>query len=136
MILSGPCSEFGGPNDKEMAKDTGLSFYEAWEANKRHDLFSSAADTVPTWKRLRTACYYIALNIPRGADREWAQNSRWRIRNPTNGEWVVAWLVDRGPSARSKKTGEPRVVDLSPGIMKALKLQTDQTVIVEEIICL
>lgn len=137
MIIRGKCSEFGGKDDIGMAggegdldglEDTGLSFYEPHEADKRSDLFGAAPSNVRTWKRLRVEQPYIALNIPIGADRHWAQNSRWIVINPKTGANITAWLVDRGPSA------EHRVVDLSPGIMTALRLETDDVVVVEEVL--
>lgn len=128
MLIRGRASEFGGIDDKGMAGDTGLAFYEPREADTRPDLFNRADSTVPTWKRLKTDSFYIALNIPIGADRKWAQESKWMIINPKNDLNAIASLVDRGPGAPN------RVVDLSPGLMQALELETDDFVIVQEIL--
>lgn len=128
MRLIGKCSQFGGADDKGMVNDTGLAFYEPHEADLRPDLFNPGDKTVPTWKRLKTEVHYIALNIPLGADREWAQQSKWVIRNPRNYWSTVAHLVDRGPGAKG------RVVDCSPGLMKALNLNTDDVVEIQEIL--
>lgn len=130
MIIAGKCSEFGGKDDAGMSKDTGLSFYEPEEADAYPDLFEPKSDygDEPTWKRLRIDKFYIALNIPIGADRKWAQRSKWLVKNVSTDKTVIARLVDRGPSA------EHRVADLSPGIMACLGLKTDDTVIVEEIL--
>lgn len=126
MKLVGKCSSFGGPNDIGMSNDTGLAFYEPWEANLRNDLFFPAGEDVPTWKRLRVDTYYCAINIPAGADRKWAKSSLWEIS--ANGKHVIAWLVDRGPGAAD------RVVDCSPAVLNRLGVKTDDVVTVEEII--
>lgn len=128
MILQGKCSEFGGPNDTGMANDTGLAFYEPHEADMRPDLFTSGGANTPTWKRLRTESKYIALNIPMGATRRWAQRSKWLVTNLKTNKKVSCYLVDRGPGAPG------RVVDCSPGVLKAIDAKTDDILEVEELI--
>lgn len=138
MLFQGKCSTFGGANDKGMGPrpgkpegDTGLSFYEPFEADLRPDIFLPAPADFPlqeTWKRLRPEFPYIALNVDHSKTRiEW-RIIPWSVCNPKTGQWAVAFLVDRGP-------GDPRrVCDLSPGIASRLRLETDDDVVVSDLI--
>ncbi len=110
-----------------MVNDTGLSFYEPWEANQRPDLFlPEEYPNQPTWQRLLVEeAYYIALNVPVHYPRKIIHLSRYRIsalnpdtRIPT-GLSVLAHLVDRGPSAKG------RLVDASKALMRAIGLDPD-----------
>ena len=141
MTLTGKCSEFGGKDDEGMFKDTGLAVYEPHEADRRPDIFyeedpkwieehpewakANPDQRQPTWARLRTYFYYIAIKYDKAINRKVWQNTPWKITNPENGDWCTGFIVDWGPGA------DGRVVDLSPGIMKRLQLKTDQIVKVE-----
>lgn len=129
--MMGRCSIFGGADDEGMSNDTGLALYEPREANLRPDIFlPPPADNpaVPTWKRLRTDFPYIALRFSHDLSRRDLQNIPYRITNPKTSQWAVAWLVDYGPG---EQTG--RLVDLSPGLARTLRVQTDEMVYVEEL---
>lgn len=133
--MIGTCSIFGGKDDEGMKKDTGLTLYEAWECNNRPDIFLPAPADNPlqeTWKRLKTDFPYIALrfkdDIAERPGRIRVQNTPYRITNPKTGQWAVAWLVDRGPH---ESTG--RLVDLSPGLARILRVETDDEVEVNEL---
>jgi len=126
--LEGRCSEFGGIHDEGMKNDTGLAFYEPHEANLRPDIFLPAPADNPsqeTWKRLRPDFPYIALNLPHYYERSDAQKTPFKITNPKTKQWVIAFVVDRGPGAKG------RVVDLSPCIMARLRIETDDIVQVD-----
>lgn len=128
----GRCSEFGGPFDEEMKDDTGLSFYEPWEANLRPDLFVLAPKDEPnqqTWKRLKTYSIYIALPLPLDIPRIVAQNTPYKVMNPRTGEWIIAFVVDRGPA---EDTG--RIVDCSHGLLSLLGMKTDELISVDPLI--
>lgn len=134
--MTGKCSKFGGAEDKGMSKDSGLALYEPWEADLRPDIFfpedSKWLDThpvwvdkyphqrQPTWARLRTSFYFLALRYDRKTPREILQNTPIRVMNPKTGEWAISFLVDWGPH---EDTG--RLVDCSDGLMKRLAAQTD-----------
>lgn len=129
--IQGRCSIFGGTLDVGMSKDSGLALYEPWEADLRPDIFlpSSAGQPLEaTWKRLRTAFPYIALRFDTSLARSVNQTAAYKIMHPKTCQFVIAFLVDFGPS---ESTG--RIVDVSPGIAAALRLQTDDEVFVEKI---
>lgn len=141
-IQLGKCSEFGGPNDETMAGDSGLAFYEPAEADRRPDIFhpedpawlgknTEWADKFPnqrqpTWSRLKTEFFYLAMRFDHPTARIVLQNTPFKIRNLKTGHWCCAFPVDRGPGI------ETRLIDLSPGVMDFLKLETDDNVEVSE----
>lgn len=134
--MIGKCSTFGGFDDAGMLKDSGLAFYEPWEADIREDIFfpedlgwlARHPEWVslyphrrqPTWARLRTYFYYIALRYDTTDTREVIQNTPFRLTNTKNANWAIAFLVDRGPA---EDTG--RIVDCSPGLLKKIGAETD-----------
>jgi hypothetical protein len=142
--MIGKCSEFGGPHDEVMRKDSGLAFYEPWEADRRPDMFYPEdlgwikehpewaalypnGDRQPTWARLKVEFFYIALRCDSSLSRAVFQNTPFKIKNCETGDWVCGFLVDRGPGVVD------RLVDLSPGIMKKLNLKTDDLVEVTQL---
>ena len=132
----GKCSVFGGYNDDGMTDAEGLTLYEPAEADRRPDLFhgetrwpydNGKAPKCPTWKRLKTDSFYIAMRFEEFIDesrvsRKVIQQIPFLIRNPTNHVFCVGFLVDRGPGIKD------RLVDVSPGIAKYLILETDDEV--------
>lgn len=128
--MTGKCSIFGGPNDDGMKKTEGLSLYEHHEADLRKDLFfpRDADQTIGTSKRLRPQTFYIAFRYsPKERTRKEWQESRWMVRNDSNGRFGIAALVDFGPA-----TWTDRVIDLSPGLAQKLEIKTDDLVSFEE----
>lgn len=126
-ILRGKISEFGGAADSGMTPTEGLACYEHHEADERLDLFyhRSYNQAVGTSKRLKPEALYFAYRFPLDPrpDRKTLQNTQFLFRNPANGRFCVAWLVDWGPHER---TG--RVFDVSPGVAAALGIQTDEEI--------
>jgi hypothetical protein len=130
LKLVGKISEFGGPDDNGMAWEEGLAFAEHAEADLMPDLFVERSKdlTQGTSKRLRcNDAYYIALNVPLHWPRSILKQSRWKITSLASGLYVVAHLIDRGPSAAG------RLVDASKAILKAIVVKTDDDVEVEEV---
>jgi hypothetical protein len=75
-------------------------------------------------RRLNPEKYYFACRWNyNDTPREFLKRSLARVENPANGRAADARPVDWGPSV---STG--RVADLSPGLAKALGLQTDDFV--------
>jgi hypothetical protein len=110
-----------------MDYEEGLAFYEHKEATLRPDLFlpQGSDPREGVGKRLRNAtANYIALRID--GDRSKLKETLWKVKNPKTGQFVIASLVDWGPSP---STG--RVVDLSDAIGRALRIETDDLVQVE-----
>jgi hypothetical protein len=123
MKMEGKISWFGGPDDTFMRHDEGLSFWEHWEANGAPDLFVERSSDLTQGASKRLRCndaYYIALNIPVHYPRKIVHMSRWKITNLETGDYVVAHLVDRGPSAGG------RLVDASRAVMAAIGLNPDK----------
>lgn len=132
MVKTGTISFFGGSSDSFMrnCNDPGLSFYEHHECDLRPDLFfpKSTDPTQKTWERLRNSqSFYIALNIPNNLSRDVVHKSFWKVENIKTNQWVLANLVDRGPSA------DGRLVDASDAIKYALRLNEDDEVNVSEL---
>lgn len=131
MKESGKISTFGGPNDEGMKNDDGVSLYTPKEADRRPDIFTPApADNplVEVWKRLRPDFPYIALRFDHDHGRENNQNTPYKITNPKTGQWVVGFLADWGPHVTTD-----RLIDVSPCIARALRVETDDVVEVEEL---
>ncbi len=129
--MIGKMSTFGGISDTGMANDSGLALYEAKEADLRPDLFYPAPADTPTqetWKRLKTQAFYIAFRYDQKEIRQDLQWATWRLMNPRTKQMVAAFCVDWGPGAT---TG--RLVDVSPGIASALRLETDDLISVERL---
>lgn len=131
--LIGKMSIFGGISDETMekSKDDGLALYTTKEADLRPDMFLPAPADNPnqeTWKRLRTTFPYIALRFDETISREKNQLTPYKITNPKTGQFIVSFLCDFGPA---ESTG--RIVDVSPGIAAALRLQTDDDVFVSSL---
>lgn len=127
--ISGKLSSFGGSDDKGMALDSGLSLYEAKEADLRPDLFcddDKFNPGIPTWKRLRINSMYCALRYNHSIPRKVLQTTPVKIINPLDNKFVMAWICDWGPAARLQ-----RLVDASPGVLAALSLETDNLVKIE-----
>ena len=140
----GKCSSFGGPDDETMANDSGLAFYEPAEADRRPDIFlpedpawlDKHPDWVakhpnqrqPTWARLRTEFFYLAMRFDNSTPRAVLQNTPFKIRSLKTDQWCCAFPVDRGPGIRD------RLVDLSEGVMDFLDLDTDDNVEVSRLI--
>lgn len=124
--ITGRCSEFAMPNDPGMLKDTGLAFFEPWEADARPDLFIAAPANVPTWRRLRSMAFFCALRIAPGMPRNVYQNMMFTVyRQGELQGGISGHLVDRGPGRMDK------LIDLSTGMMAALSLETGDLVEVE-----
>lgn len=124
--FSGKISIFGGKDDLGMVNDTGLALYELKEADARRDLFyteSELGESCPTWKRLKTDSFYCAYRFDPKKRRSNLQKTMVIIENPRNKKWLYASLVDWGPSASTN-----RVLDVSPGVAKALGIKTDDEV--------
>lgn len=127
--IIGKLSTFGGPLDQGMTDGEGCAAYEHSEADRRPDLFvpRSSDFTQGTGRRLRTDSFYIAVRYPKDErSRDFWQKAQWRVINPRTGQWVACSLVDWGPA---ESTG--RVVDASPAVARALRVETNDEVEVQ-----
>lgn len=125
LTIRGRCSYFGGPDDPESKMTPDLAFWNQTQAAKRSDLFLSIGPGL--FARLNPQAYYIACRWNyKQTPASYLRSIKVKVTNPQTGKVVEATPVDWGPHER---TG--RVADLSPGIMSALKLKTDDEVKVE-----
>lgn len=125
----GTCSYFGGPEDTGVSPSEGLAFhFEITEANQHLFLPLQPAGTTGLARRLNArAVMYVACRWDYNVTpKEMLANgsSRALVKNVDTGETMLAWPADWGP--HEEKTG--RAADLSPALMEALYLETDDEV--------
>ncbi len=127
--LKGKMSVFGGPSDKGVAADEGLALFE------RQDLCAPICaglflDHQP-WgtsglaRRLDPDAFYIACRWNyRTHPRSFLRRIHVEVHGP-HGRILMARPVDWGPNANTH-----RIADLSPGLARALGVETDDEVTV------
>jgi N-acetylmuramoyl-L-alanine amidase len=124
LHVRGSCSWFGGPDDDGVDVDEGLAFF--YELNDAPHLFlpSQPAGTTGLARRLDPGTFYIACRW------DYDEISKDMLRDQTRKALVrakglefLAYPADWGPH---ESTG--RVADLSPALIDALGLSTDDEV--------
>jgi N-acetylmuramoyl-L-alanine amidase len=127
MRLTGRCSWFGGPNDTGVSPSEGLAFI--FDVSDAPDLFllTQPPGTTGLARRLDPAEYYVACRwdyaeFPKPSLLEHLA----RVTATKTGRSFLAAPADWGPN---ENTG--RVADLSPGLLEALGITTDDEVTVE-----
>jgi peptidoglycan hydrolase-like protein with peptidoglycan-binding domain len=124
FVATGKCSWFGGPDDKGVKPDEGLAFIS--NVNQAPQLFlpSQPPGTTGLARRLDPAVFYIACRWDyKKTPRDMLLNEQALVSVPETGESMLAFPADWGPN---EKTG--RIADLSPGLMDALDIDTDDVV--------
>ena len=126
--VEGKMSTFGGPTDTGMSASEGLALFTPADTQdpKYSYLFLPTPPPGITGlgRRLNPEKYYFACRWNyNDTPREFLKRALARMENPANGCAADARPVDWGPNI---STG--RVADLSPGLAKALGLQTDGVV--------
>src|SRR6476619_4847846 len=126
--VEGKMSTFGGPTDTGMSATEGLALFTPADLQdpKYSYLFlpTPPPGTTGLGRRLNPETNYFACRWNYSdTPREFLRRSLARVENPANGRAADARPVDWGPNV---STG--RVADLSPGLAKALGLQTDDFV--------
>src|SRR3954469_10893636 len=126
--VEGKMSTFGGPTDTGMSAAEGVALFTPADLKdpKYSYLFLPAPPpgTTGLGRRLDPEKYYFACRWNYNVTpREFLRRALARVENPANGRAADARPVDWGPNIA---TG--RVADLSPGLAKALGLQTDDVV--------
>lgn len=127
--VKGTCSHFGGPDDMGVSSSEGLAFhFEINEDNQHLFLPMVPPGTTGLARRLNArAVMYVACRWDYDVtSKEMLGNSDYRalVRNVETGDSIMAWPADWGP--HEEKTG--RAADLSPALMEALDLETDDEV--------
>jgi N-acetylmuramoyl-L-alanine amidase len=125
--LTGKCSWFGGPQDTGVAPDEGLAFI--YSVSDAPDLFlpQQPPGTTGLARRLDPDEYYVACRwdydqYPKPS----LLKHLARVTATKTGKTFLAAPGDWGPN---ENTG--RIADLSPGLMEALGITTDDEVTVE-----
>jgi uncharacterized protein (TIGR02594 family) len=124
FVAEGTCSWFGGPDDKGVKPDEGLAFISSVGQAPHLFLPQQPPGTTGLARRLDPAVFYIACRWDyKKTPRDMLLNNEALVRAPATGMKLMAFPADWGPN---EKTG--RVADLSPGLLDALGIETDDEV--------
>lgn len=122
--VEGRCSWFGGPDDTGVTPSEGLAFIYQYNTAPHLFLPSQPPDTTGLARRLNPEIFYVACRW------DYNQTSKETLARPSvqavasaGGKSFLAWPADWGPHGDTN-----RVADLSPGLMNALGLKTDDVV--------
>src|SRR5262245_54645491 len=124
--FAGSCSSFGGPDDTGVSPSEGLAFL--YDVNDAPHLFlpEQPEGTSGLARRLNPGLFYVACRWDYGNP----VTSKEALRDPSQQALVragdrefLAWPADWGPH---EDTG--RVADISPALMDALGITTDDEV--------
>lgn len=124
MKLTGKVSHFGGPNDTGVSPDEGLAFI--YEIDMKPELFLPVQppNTTGLARRLNPARFYLATRWDYSlTSKEELLSMRCLVRSPRTGKQFLAMPSDWGPHGDTD-----RIADISPGLMTALGISTDDTV--------
>jgi N-acetylmuramoyl-L-alanine amidase len=124
--FTGKCSWFGGPNDMGVTPDEGLAFIFSVDQAPQLFLDKQPPGTTGLARRLDPETFYIACrwNYDK-TSKEDLLNLMVVVEAPKTGKRCLAYPADWGPN---ENTG--RLADLSPGLMEALGIGTDDEVTV------
>jgi N-acetylmuramoyl-L-alanine amidase len=124
FYAKGTCSWFGGPDDDGVDENEGLAFFYDYDEAPHLFLPEQPEDTSGLARRLNPNIFYVACRW------DYDVTPKTKLANPSvqaivraGDKEFRAWPADWGPH---ENTG--RVADLSPGLMAALDLGTDDEV--------
>jgi N-acetylmuramoyl-L-alanine amidase len=126
FAVEGKMSVFGGPKDKGMKPNEGLSLFASEQDMINHGLGEflltrKEAHASGLGRRLNPDMPYLACRWwETGLSREFLKNTWAYVENAKTGVGARARPVDSGPAEWTN-----RVADMSPGLAKHLKLKTD-----------
>lgn len=120
----GPCSYFGGPEDDGVSPDEGVAFFYKYDEAPHLFLPEQPPETTGLARRLNPNLFYVACRW------DYDITPKTMLANPSfqalvraGGKEFFAWPADWGPHEDTE-----RVADLSPALMDALELDTDDEV--------
>ena len=123
--FAGKCSHFGGPNDMGVSPDEGLAFI--YEYDQRPDLFLDEQPYGSTGlaRRLDPEKFYVACrwDYDKTPKEMLDDFDKMALVRAQNGETRLAWPADWGPHGDTD-----RAADISPGLMAALGIETDDEI--------
>lgn len=124
VVLRGKVSWFGGPNDKGVAPDEGLAFIDELSDAPHLFLPAQPPNTTGLARRLDPHAHYIATRWDYDVTpRDELLDEVALVRAVKTGRALSAFPADWGPH---EDTG--RIADVSPGLLEALGIQTDDEV--------
>jgi N-acetylmuramoyl-L-alanine amidase len=121
----GKVSWFGGPEDTGVSPSEGLAFIYDVEDKPHIFLEEQPPGTTGLARRLDPATHYIAMRWDYDVHSKdyLAGSAMALVRSPKTGKEFRAHPADWGPH-----TSTGRVADISPGLMQALGIETDDEV--------
>lgn len=124
--LIGKCSHFGGPDDQGVSPSEGLAFIYSVDDAPHLFLPYQPEGTTGLARRLNPNVMYAACrwSYDETSKTELLTKQVW-VKSLATGFKIKAFCSDWGPN---ENTG--RVADLSPGLMDALELTTDDEVMI------
>lgn len=124
LHVKGPCSWFGGPDDHGVDADEGLAFIYDFEDAPHLFLYDPPEGTTGLARRLDPGAHYVACRWDYDVTpKEMLRDQSLKAMVSAKGKAFLAYPADWGPHS---DTG--RVADLSPTLMAALDLDTDDEV--------
>jgi hypothetical protein len=128
LKAKGKVSWFGGPEDTGVAPDEGLAFLYEYDDKPELFLKQQPPRTTGLARRLDPGESYIAMRWDyEQFPKEFLRGDvKARVRAPKTGKEYLATPADWGPHVDTT-----RVADISPGLMEALGIETDDVVEVE-----
>jgi N-acetylmuramoyl-L-alanine amidase len=125
LRAKGKVSWFGGPDDMGVSPSEGLAFIYDVDDKPQIFLDEQPSGTSGLARRLDPETYYIAMrwDYNQFSKDVLASDAMAIVRAPTTGKVFLAHPADWGPH-----TDTGRVADISPGLMDALGVDTDDEV--------
>src|SRR6516225_9239209 len=125
LRAKGKVSWFGGPEDMGVSPSEGLAFIYDVDDKPQIFLDEQPTGTSGLARRLDPETYYIAMrwDYDQFSKDVLASDAMAIVRAPTTGKVFLAHPADWGPH-----TNTGRVADISPGLMVALEVDTDDIV--------
>jgi hypothetical protein len=126
-MFSGRCSWFGGPNDTGVSPSEGLAFFYELEDAPHLFLPTQPAGTTGLARRLNPDLFYIACRWDYDVTpKSMLARPNYQALVRSNNREFLAWPADWGPH----ETETDKDVDISPGLMAALDIDTGDSVTV------
>ena len=125
VVLEGKCSHFGGPSDQGVSPDEGLAFIYSTDDAPHLFLPEQPPNTTGLARRLDPNIFYVACRWDYAVTpKEMLGEAMLKARvTSVSGKSFLAWPADWGPHGDTD-----RIADLSPGLMEALDIVTDDEV--------
>jgi N-acetylmuramoyl-L-alanine amidase len=128
VVFEGKCSHFGGPSDEGVSPDEGLAFIYSTEDAPHLFLPEQPPNTTGLARRLDPNVFYVACRWDYNVTpKEMLDDAMLKaeVTADRTGKTFLAWPADWGPHGDTD-----RVADLSPGLLAALDIVTDDEVTV------